>query len=70
MLDRSTYYVSFNTNQCSCPRNFWSRVADANLKSNWLVVLGNRISSSFELELKGHEHVAKAVAVGIRDLKI
>ena len=60
---RSLYILCKFTNECSCPRNFWPQVADANLKSDWLVVLGNRISSSFA-ELKGHEHVAKAVTVG------
>ena len=62
MLDLSTKL----TNQYSCPevRNFCVQVAEASLKSNWLVVLGSRICNSFA-ELKGHEHVAKAVTVGI-----
>ena len=34
-------------------------------KSNWLVVLRCRLFSSF-VELKGHEHVANAVTLGIQ----
>ena len=61
------------TNQCSCPDSvhvsytsmeFLAANCKCELKDNWLVVLGSRISSSFA-ESKGHEHVANAVTVGI-----
>ena len=53
------------TNQCSCPE-FLAASCRCQLKVKLAgsVVLGSRISSSFA-ELKGHEHVAKAVTVGI-----
>ena len=42
--------------------NFWLQITDGNWKPNWFVA--SRISSSFA-ELKGHEHVANSVTVGI-----
>ena len=66
---RSLNIVRKLTNQCSCPRLYIRQygVSGCKLhmrKPNWPVVLGSRISSSFA-ELKGHEHVAVAVIVGV-----
>ena len=61
----SLYILCKLTNQCSCPEFVAASCrCELKVKLACSVVLGNRISSSFA-ELKDHDHVAKAVAVGI-----
>ena len=62
---RSLYILCKLTNQCSCPKFLAASCrCELKVKLACSAVLGSRISSSFA-ELKGHEHLAKAVAVGI-----
>ena len=61
----SLYILCKLANQCSCPEFLATRYrCELKVKLACSVVLGSRISSSFA-EVKGHDHVAKAVAVGI-----
>ena len=62
---RSLYILCKLTNQCSCPEFLAASCRyELKVKLACSVVFGSRISSSFS-ELKGHEHAAKAVTVGI-----
>ena len=61
----SLYILCKLTNQCSSPEFLAASCrCELKVKLACSVVLGSRISSSFA-ELKGYEHVAKAVTVGI-----